>query len=121
MNKIQDIIEDIKKLEKELLLEIQKKEEEFFYKIKGKKVYFEPETKEIHKKLATKIYNYVLNASVLNILTAPLIWFCILPAIFMDGVVSVYQFICFKVYGIPRVKRNDFIVLTARAWAISIQ
>ena len=29
----------------------------------------------------------------------------------MDGVVSVYQFICFKVYGIPRVKRNDFIVL----------
>ena len=40
MNKIQDIIEDIKKLEKELLLEIQKKEEEFFYKIKGKKVYF---------------------------------------------------------------------------------
>jgi len=111
MNKIQDIIEDIKKLEKELLLEIQKKEEEFFYKIKGKKVYFEPETKKIHKKLATKIHNYIFNASYLNILTAPIIWFCIFPAFFMDGVVSFYQFICFKVYGIPKVKRNDFIVL----------
>ena len=111
MNKIQDIIEDIKKLEKELLLEIQKKEEEFFYKIKGKKVYYEPETKKIHKKLATKIHNYIFKASYLNILTAPVIWFCILPALFMDGVVSVYQFICFKVYGIPKVRRNDFIVL----------
>ena len=111
MNKIQNIIEDIKKLEKELLLEIQKKEEEFFYKIKGKKIYFEPETKKIHKEFATKIHNYILNAAFLNILTAPLIWFCIFPAFFMDGVVSVYQFICFKVYGIPRVKRNDFIVL----------
>ena len=111
MNKIQDIIEDIKKLEKELLLEIQKKEEEFFYKIKGKKIYFEPATKKIHKEFATKIHNYILNAAFLNILTAPLIWFCILPAFFMDGVVSFYQFICFKVYGIPKVKRNDFIVL----------
>lgn len=36
MNNLQDIIEEIKKLEKKLLLEIQKKEEEFFYKIKGK-------------------------------------------------------------------------------------
>jgi hypothetical protein len=41
MNKIQDIIEDIKRLEEELLVEIQKKENEFFYKVKGKKVYFE--------------------------------------------------------------------------------
>ena len=41
MNKIQNIIEEIKKLEKELLLEVEKKEEEFFYKIKGKKIYFE--------------------------------------------------------------------------------
>ena len=41
MNRLQDIIVEIKRLEKELLLEIQKKEEEFFYHIKGKKVYFE--------------------------------------------------------------------------------
>ena len=38
MNKLQDIIEEIKKLEKQLVVEIEKKEEEFFYKIKGKKI-----------------------------------------------------------------------------------
>ena len=111
MNKLQDIIEEIKKLEKELLLEIQKKEEEFFYKIKGKRIYFEEETKKYHKALATKIYAYILNASLLNILTTPIIWFCIIPAVFMDLVASAYQFICFKIYDIPKVKRNDYIVI----------
>ena len=111
MNKLQDIIEEIKKLEKELLLEIQKKEEDFFYKIRGKRVYFEAEVRKYHQTLATRIHNYILNASLLNILTAPIIWFCIIPAVFMDLVVSTYQFICFKVYGIPKVKRSDYIVI----------
>ena len=111
MNKLQDIIDEIKKLEKELLIETQKKEEEFFYKIKGKKVYFEAETKKYHKKLSTRIHTYIFNASLLNMLTVPIIWFCLIPALFMDLVVSVYQFICFKVYDIPKVKRNDYIVI----------
>jgi len=111
MNKLQDIIEEIKRLEKQLLVGFQKKEEEYFYRIKGQKVYFEEETKKLHKTLATKLYVYLLNASFLNILTAPIIWFCIFPALFMDFVVTTYQFICFKVYGIPRVKRKDYIVI----------
>lgn len=111
MNNLQDIIEEIKKLEKKLLIEIQKKEEEFFYKIKGKRIYFEEETKRYHKTLATKISTYLFSASLLNILTVPIIWFCIFPAVFLDLVASVFQFICFKVYGIPKVKRNDYIVI----------
>lgn len=111
MNKLQSIIVEIQKLEKDLLSEIQKKEEEFFYKIKGKRVYFEEETKKYHKTLVTKIHTYICNASFLNILTVPIIWFCIIPAAFMDLVASIYQFICFKVYDIPTVKRNDYVVI----------
>ena len=111
MSKIQDIVEEIKKLEKELVAEIQKKEGEFYYKIKGHRVYFEEKTKKYHKIFATKFFTYILNASVLNILTVPVIWFCIIPAAFMDLVASLYQFICFKIYGIPKVKRNDYVVI----------
>jgi hypothetical protein len=111
MNKPRDIIEEIKKLEKELVLEIQKKQDEFFYKIKGKRVYFEAETKKIHKTIASKIHTYLFDASLLNILTVPIIWFCIFPAVFLDLVVSIFQFICFRVYGIPKVKRADYIVI----------
>lgn len=111
MNKLQDIIEEIKRLEDELLREIQKKEEEFYYKIKGKRVLFEAETIRLHKAFATRVYIYLYSSSFLNVLTAPIIWACIFPAVFMDLVLSVYQFICFKVYGIPPVPRSDYIVI----------
>jgi len=111
MNRLQDIIEEIKRLKKELLVEMQKKEDEFFYKIKGKKVYFEEETKKYHKTLVTKVHTYLFNASFLNILTVPIIWFCIVPAALMDLAASVFQYTCFKVYVIPNVKRSDYILI----------
>lgn len=111
MNKIQTIIQEIKRLEKELLLEIQKKQEEFYYTIQGKKILFEEETRKYHKTLAIKIDTYVLTASFLNILTIPIIWLCIVPGVFMDLIVSMYQFTCFRVYDIPKVNRSDYIFL----------
>ena len=115
MKNIEDIIEQINNLQKRLSLEIQKKEDEFFYKIHGKKVKFEKATKQRHKTLVSKIYTYIFNAAWLNILTAPLIWFCLVPAIFLDLVSVVYQFICFPVYKIPKVKRSDYIVIDRHA------
>jgi len=111
MNKIQDIIEQIKRLERELTIEVQKKEEEFFYKIIGKKIYFDDEIKKYHKTISTKIHTYIFNAKLLNIITAPVIWFCLLPAVFLDISASFYQAVCFPVYGIPKVKRNEYIVV----------
>lgn len=111
MNKLEEIIEEIKKLEKQLLGEFQKKEDEYYYRIKGKRVYFEEETRKFHKTCATKIHAYLFDSSFLNILTVPVIWFCIIPALFLDLVATIYQQICFRVYGIPRVKRVDYIVI----------
>jgi len=111
MSRIDEIINDIKRLEKELLVEIQKKEEEFFYKIKGKKIFFEEEAKKYQRKFIVRVPAYLLDCSFVNILTVPIIWFCIFPAICMDVAVSVYQMICFRVYKIPQVKRSDYIIM----------
>jgi len=114
-NKLQLLIEKIKKLEKELAEEIQNQEEMFFYKIRGGKVLFEKNVKKKHKAIVKTVSRYLSDAELLNILTAPAIWFCILPALFMDLVVTFYQAICFRVYGIPRVKRNKYIVIDRRS------
>jgi hypothetical protein len=110
-NKLQLLMEKIKKLEKELAEEIQKQEEIFFYKIRGKKVFFEKNVKKKHKAIVKTVSRYLSDAGLLNILTAPVIWSCIFPALFMDLVVTFYQAMCFRVYGIPRVKRNKYIVI----------
>jgi hypothetical protein len=111
MSRIEDIINDIKKLEEELLVEIQRKEEEFYYKIKGKKILFEEEAKKYQKQFVIQVSTYIFNASFLNILTVPLIWLCLIPAIFLDIAVSLYQSICFNVYKIPKVKRSKYIII----------
>jgi hypothetical protein len=41
--------------------------------------------------------------------TMPVIYALILPIAFLDLMVSVYQRICFPVYGIPLVKRGSFV------------
>lgn len=111
MDNSQRLIEEIKRLERELREELQKKQAEFFYQIKGKRVQFEERIRRYHKSLATSSLLYVLRARLLHVLTAPVIWTCLLPALAMDLVVSLYQAICFPVYGIPRVMRGDYIVL----------
>jgi hypothetical protein len=111
MNKLEELIQEIKQLEDQLLEEIQRKQDAFLYKIKGKKVTFEDATRRYHKSLATSLPSYIFHASLLNILTVPFVWLCVVPAVLMDAVVSLYQFVCFRVYGIPKVERRDYIVV----------
>ncbi len=111
MSKLEKIITEIKQLEQELLQELQIKQDEYLYIIDGKRVKFEAETRRYHRTLATKIHTYFANASITNILTLPIIWFCLVPALFLDIVVSFYHSICFRIYGIPRVRRSDYIVI----------
>jgi hypothetical protein len=46
-----------------------------------------------------------------HLLTAPVIYSLIFPLLLLDLMVSIYQLICFPVYGIQRVKRGDYLVI----------
>lgn len=108
---ILEILSKIKKLETELAEAVRQKEEEYYYEIQAKKILFEKEIKRRHKQLVTNVFKYIRDAPLLTILTVPVIWFCLFPSLFMDLVVSCYQAACFPIYGIPKVKRSDYIVL----------
>ena len=110
-NRLQELLGKIKQLERELLVELQKKEKEYFYEVRNKKVLFQQGVKEHNKRLVKTIRAYLSDAPLLNIITAPVIWSCLLPALFMDLVITIYQLICFPVYSIPKVKRSDYIII----------
>lgn len=114
-NRLQSLIEAIKKLEQELALEFEKKQSEFYYKIQGKKIRFDEEIKRQHKRIAQRISLYLKDSNLDNILTIPFIWACLLPALFLDVVVSLFQAVCFPIYRIPKVKRNKHIVIDRHA------
>ncbi len=105
------LLERMKALEAEVRAEIEKKEDEFFYRVLEKKVRFEREASIAHRRLLERVPRYLYRASLKNVFTTPVIWSCLLPALFMDLVLTVYQAICFPVYGIPKVRRGDYVVL----------
>lgn len=110
-NRLQELLAKMKQLEEELLVELQKKEQEYFYEIHNKKVRFQREVKKKNRRLVKAIHRYIGEASLLTILTVPVIWSCLLPALLLDLFVSVYQLICFPVYSIPKVKRSDYFII----------
>jgi hypothetical protein len=54
--------------------------------------------------------DYIKRASIKNILSIPFIWVVLIPTILLDVSATCYQAICFSVYGIPKVKRVDYLV-----------
>ena len=108
---VAQLIEQIKGLEKELRQELHRKQEEFFYTVDRNKVRFEEQTRKQHLKLKKKLRHFLLESPILHFLTAPVIWSVLFPAVLLDAFVTVYQFVCFPVYGIPKVKRGRFIII----------
>jgi len=110
MNKaIDEILEKISKLEEELEKELEK--EKIPFKIVNKRVYFDENIVKEQKKYAQDLITYIKESNILFILTAPIIYALIIPAIILDISVWIYQTINFRVYKIKPVKRSDYIVL----------
>lgn len=108
---IQELVGKIKELEKEIQKEIDARQAKFYYQIRRNRVYFEQQMKEHHRQLMKRLRYYFADARVLAIVTAPVIYSLILPALLMDLMVSMYQAVCFPVYGVPKVKRSEYIVI----------
>ncbi len=85
--------------------------EDFRYQLHQGKVHFQQEIREFHRKHRIGLLRYVRKAKFRHIISAPIIYSVILPLIVMDVFVSVYQATCFRIYGIPQVKRSDHIIL----------
>jgi hypothetical protein len=54
---------------------------------------------------------YVLRADLLTIVTAPVIYSLIVPFVMIDVWVSIYQAICFRAWGVVRVRRSAFFAI----------
>lgn len=62
------------------------------------------------REFKTGLWRFLITARPLVVLTAPVIYLGWIPFMLMDLFITVYQAVCFPVYGIPKVKRSDFLV-----------
>jgi hypothetical protein len=108
-SKMESISARIKELEEELRREIQGKELEFCYKLRHGRTIFTSAAKSRNKGLRQSIKGYITQSRLLVFLTAPFIWLGLIPIFLIDMVGSLYQWICFPIYGIPKAPRREYI------------
>lgn len=108
--KIQQLLNQIKQLEDELAEELHQREQIISYNLKGKRVEFEQNIHQAHHKLKTGVWRWLFGVRAINIITAPIIYSMIVPLLIVDLSVSFYQFSCFPIYTIAKVKRSKYII-----------
>ena len=109
--RVREVLEEISRLEQELGQIIQSQQERIRYRIEGTKIRFEQAVRESHARLRTKLPQWLRESSPRNVLSAPFIYAMIVPFVILDIGLSAYQAICFRLYGLPRVARSQFIVI----------
>ena len=67
-----------------------------------------------HKRLKQSIPRFLRESSTLNILTAPIIYSMVVPIALIDAAFSLYQGLCFPLYGISHVRRSAYIAAVDR-------
>ncbi|MGP0088186.1 MAG: hypothetical protein ACLP0B_31885 [Steroidobacteraceae bacterium] len=106
---ITQLAASIRALERQLETALAKRRIELNYEVKDGIVQFEHVVIEKHRLLKARLLKYVFGARPAMILSAPAIYALIIPFLLLDLFVAVYQTVCFPVYGIPRVRRSDYL------------
>jgi hypothetical protein len=110
MDQLDAVFAKFREAEVNLLRELQRKRQEFFYEVRKEKIHFTEAARTHQKDFLKRLAGFLRDSNLLVLLTTPIIWFCLVPIVFLDLVFTIYQMICFPVYGIPKVRRSDFIL-----------
>lgn len=109
-DQIAKILAQMAALESDLRTAVQEQESKMFFQIKGKRVEFESSVKAAHRKLKKNFFRWLVTNRPQNLITGPIIYGMIFPLVMLDLCVSFYQWACFPIYGVTKVRRADYIV-----------
>lgn len=108
---IEQIVGQIRLLEEQLEHRLEEARREFRYTLEGRRVLFSREVKLLHRRYRTRLRHYIRHANPWSLVTAPVIYGMVIPLAVLDLSLTLYQHICFRAYGIPRVRRRDYMVI----------
>jgi hypothetical protein len=108
--RIRDLVEQIATLEDELRTALHERESRVMFTIRGKRIEFEREISEAHKRLKRGFFRWLVTDRGQNLITGPIIYGMAIPMALFDLCLSIYQLSCFPIYGIAKVRRADYIV-----------
>jgi len=110
-DRIQQLLSRMTALEDELREALHEQETSVLFEIKGRRVEFEHSARQAHRRLKTRFFHWLVTYRPQNLLTGPVIYSMIAPLAILDLFVTIYQAVCFPIYGIAKVQRTSYIVM----------
>jgi len=110
-NTVERLRENLRDLQANLEREASERAAQFRYRWENGRIVFEDEARKRGRLFRMRWATFLGRARLMEIVTAPLIFSLIIPFVLLDLFVSVYQAVCFPVYGIPKVRRRDYIAV----------
>ncbi len=111
---LNELLKEMHRLEEQLESYWDSLRDQFNYTLKDRTILFERDTRDSHVKMRVGVFDYLLNARLINVLTAPVTYAMIFPIVLLDISFMVYQHICFRAYKIPIVDRSKYILAIDR-------
>lgn len=110
-SQLEHLVDRLRDIQTEIEAEIEAQRAAFRYRLERGRVVFDAEVRARHRAARESLASFLARTKLLVVLTAPLIYALIVPFVLLDGFVSLYQALCFPVYGIPKVRRRDYVVI----------
>lgn len=81
------------------------------YSLTRGRIEFEQGVREAHRRARVNLWLFLRRTRPMVVLTAPIIYAVVIPFALLDLFVTLYQAICFPVYGIEKVRRREHVVI----------
>jgi hypothetical protein len=110
-SRLDDLLAHIARLERDVEDELAAARRQWRYRLEAGRVRFERDVRLAHRRVKQSVPAFIRNSSPRNLVTAPVIYSLVVPIALLDLWITIYQLVCFPVYGITRVRRSTFIAL----------
>ncbi|MEQ8816350.1 MAG: hypothetical protein RLO51_06150 [Thalassobaculum sp.] len=105
------LLQRLHEAEQALEREFDLRREALSYRLERGKAVFEQRVVAEHRRLRTGLLQFLASTSLRTYASVPFVFALIVPLAFLDLSVTVYQAVCFRLWGIRRVRRADHVVV----------
>jgi hypothetical protein len=110
-NRIRQLLSEMAALENQLQTALHEQEGQVLFKIRGRRIEFERAVREKHRQLRTGLLTWLRQSRLQAVVSVPFIYSVAIPIVLLDVWITLYQAICFPLYGMAKVRRSGYIVI----------
>jgi len=110
-DEIEELVRHLVRLEDEIERKLEARRDRFKYRLEEKRAIFDEAVLRAHREIRTGLLVFIHDAPLATVLVSPVVYGLFVPIALLDIGVTVFQYVCFAVWGLERVRRSDHVVL----------